>query len=167
MSKHRHIRVFDYVNQPYARVRDLLQSDPLTAFRKATRSAEQRAEHVAAQLQVELGSVRVATDIDIKIHGMEERPAVGRNGPVTRVQFEWRAAESPHLFPLMRAEVAVYPLTATETQLEFSGDYEPPLKLFGTVIDALVGHRIAEVSVHHFVGEVNSYLRTALSETTP
>lgn len=163
MATSRHLRVFDYVNQPYARVRDLLKDDPKAAFSKATKSAEERAEHVAAELHVALGAVRVAAEIEISIQRMEETPASGRSGPVTRLQFEWKAATSPHLFPLMRAELAVYPLTATETQLEFSGDYEPPLKLFGTVVDALVGHRIAEASVHRFLGEVNSYLKGALA----
>ena len=158
-----HIRVFDYVNQPYDRVRDLLTSDPKAVFARATKSAEARAENVAAQLRVELGAVRVATDIEISIERVEETPASGRKAPVTRVQFEWKAAESPHLFPLMSAELSVYPLTATETQLEFSGDYEPPLKLFGSVVDALVGHRIAEAAVHRFVSEVNSYLKAALA----
>lgn len=162
MATSRHLRVFDYVNQPYDSVRGLLKGHPQALFAKATKSAEERAENVAAQLRVELGAVRVATDIAIRIHSVEETPASGRKGPVTRVQFEWEAAESPHLFPLMRAELAAYPLTATETQLEFSGDYEPPLKLFGTVVDALVGHRIAEAAVHRFVSEVNSYLKAAL-----
>lgn len=164
MGKSRPIRVFDYVNQPYAKVRDLLKQDPLAAFANATKSAEQRAEHVAAQLHVSLGAVRVAADIHIKIHGIEETPAAGRTGPITRIRFEWEAAESPRLFPLMRADLLVYPLTATETQLEFSGDYQPPLKLFGTVVDALVGHRVAEASVHRFVAEVNAYLKRVLAE---
>ena len=163
MGTSKQIRVFDYVNQPYARVRDLLRNDPLAAFTRATKSAEERANSVAAQLQVSLGAVRVATDIEIKMQGTEETPPSGRMGPVTRLHFEWEAAESPRLFPLMRAEIAIYPLTATETQLEFSGDYEPPLKVFGAVIDALVGHRIAEASVHRFVSEVNAYLKTALA----
>jgi hypothetical protein len=163
MARNRQIRVFDYVNQPYVRVRDLLTKDPLAAFTQATKSAEKRAENVAAQLQVAVGSVRVAADIHIRILGIEETPVSGRVGPVTHLRFEWEAAESPNLFPLMRAELMVYPLTATETQLEFSGDYEPPLKLFGTVVDALVGHRIAEASVHKFVSEVNSYLKAVLA----
>ena len=163
MPQSRQIRVFDYVNQPYARVRDFLKKDPVAAFTRATKSAEERAENVAAQLEVALGAVRFATDIEIKILGIEETPASGRTGVMTHVRFEWAAAESPRLFPLMRAELAVYPLTGTETQLEFSGDYKPPLKLFGTVVDALVGHRIAEASVHRFVSEVNSYLRSALA----
>lgn len=163
MAQSRQIRVFDYVNQPYARVRDFLKKDPLVVFRKATKIAEERAENVAAQLKINLGAVRVATDIEIKLLGVEETPASGRIGPVTHVRFEWEAAESPGLFPLMRADLALYPLTGTETQLEFSGDYEPPLKLFGTVVDALVGRRIAEASVHRFVSEVNSHLKSALA----
>ena len=53
----------------------------------------------------------------------------------------------------MTAVLAVYPLTATETQLDFSGQYDPPLGAVGDAVDALVGHRIAEASVHRFVTE--------------
>jgi hypothetical protein len=31
------------------------------------------------------------------------------------------------------------------------------------MVDALVGHRVAEASVHRFVSEVNSYLKTTLA----
>jgi hypothetical protein len=68
----------------------------------------------------------------------------------------------PRLFPLMKAEISVYPLTATETQLDFSGLYEPPLGPLGKAANAIVGHRIAEVSVHRFVNDVAEYLRQAL-----
>jgi hypothetical protein len=163
MSKSRHIRCFEYVNQPYPKVRDAMQTDPLVFFSRATKSAAARADDVAAELHVDIGGVKVATDIEIKIHSIEETQGTGRSGPVTRLHLEWKAAESPHLFPLMRAELALYPLTAKETQLDFSGDYEPPLKLFGTAVDALVGRRVAEASIHRFVSEVSSYLRAALA----
>jgi hypothetical protein len=64
----------------------------------------------------------------------------------------------------MKAELSVYPLTATETQLDFSGLYEPPLGVLGKAVNAVVGHRIAEVSVHRFVSEVAEYLRQALAK---
>ena len=82
-----------------------------------------------------------------------------------RLMLEWEAAKSPHLFPFMRAELSIYPLTATETQLDFSGYYNPPFGPLGNVINTLVGHRIAEVSVHRFVTDVAGYLRTTLAET--
>jgi hypothetical protein len=84
------------------------------------------------------------------------------NAPYERV----RAAltkNAPAVFrSVMKAELAIYPLTATETQLDFFGRYQPPLGWLGTAVDALAGHRIAEASVHRFVSEVAHYLRTEL-----
>jgi hypothetical protein len=82
--------------------------------------------------------------------------------PVTRLRLEWEAATRPRLFPLMKAELSIYPLTATETQLDFSGLYKPPFGALGKAMNAIVGHRIAEVSVHRFVSDVAEYLRQVL-----
>jgi hypothetical protein len=76
---------------------------------------------------------------------------------------EWEAAKMPRLFPFMKAELAIYPLTATETQLDLSGHYEPPLGLLGDAMNAIAGHRIAEASVHRFLTDVAAYLRKALA----
>jgi hypothetical protein len=62
----------------------------------------------------------------------------------------------------MSAELSIYPLTATETQLDFLGRYEPPLGAVGGAVDAVVGHRIAEASVHRFLSDVAAYLRRSL-----
>jgi len=61
----------------------------------------------------------------------------------------------------MKGTLAAYPITSTETQLDFSGHYAPPmgLGLMGKAIDAIVGRRIAEASVHSFVSEVAAFLR--------
>jgi hypothetical protein len=83
--------------------------------------------------------------------------------PVTRLQLEWQAAKMPNLFPLMKAELSIYPLTASETQLDFLGLYEPPFGAVGKAMNAIVGHRIAEVSVHRFVSDVTAYLRQVLA----
>ena len=82
--------------------------------------------------------------------------------PATRLQLEWEAARMPRLFPIMKADLSIYPLTATETQLDFKGVYEPPLGPLGEAVNAIVGHRIAEVSVHRFVSDVAGYLRKTL-----
>ena len=68
----------------------------------------------------------------------------------------------PRLFPLVKANLSIYPLTATETQLDFKGLYEPPLGPLGKALNAMVGHRIAEVSVHRFLSDVAEYLRKTL-----
>src|SRR6476660_9150106 len=79
--------------------------------------------------------------------------------PVTRIPIAWSAAQRAILFPIMNAELSVYPLTETETQLDFLGRYEPPLGIVGDALDATVGHRIAEASVHRLVADVANYLR--------
>jgi len=160
------IRCFDYVNHPYERVREILARDALDVFQRATRVAASRADAVASALHVQVGTLEVGAEIAISVKGMKEEDPAGRTlAPGTRLHLEWESARSPRLFPLMQAELAFYPLTATETQLDFTGHYLPPLGILGSAIDAAIGHRIAEASVHRFVADVADYLRRTLSES--
>ena len=162
MNKGRHIQCYDYVNHPYEKVRDALRANAVPIFSRATMGASARAEHIAAQLHVNVGAIDVATDIEIVVHQVEDTPRVGKTSPGMRVLFEWKAKKSSRFFPLMHAELRVFPLTGSETQLEFSGHYDPPLGIFGGAVDAIVGNRIADASIHRFVSEVAEYLRTEL-----
>jgi hypothetical protein len=162
MSKGPEIRCYDYVNRPYEQVRKALIKDALAVFQSATKAAASRARSVASELRVEVAGIGVEADIIISVTQIEEKEAGGVDGPVTRLQLEWQAAKMPSLFPLMKAELSIYPLTATETQIDFSGLYEPPLGALGRAANAIAGHRIAEVSVHRFVSDVAEYLRQTL-----
>jgi hypothetical protein len=82
---------------------------------------------------------------------------------VTRIPIEWEAAHRPLWFPFMSGVLSVYRITATETQLDFVGIYEPPLGKVGGALDAMVGHKIAEASVHRFVEDVAVFLRKNLA----
>ena len=163
MSKGREIRCYDYVNHPYPQVRDALSKDALAVFQSATKAATSRAESVAAELRVDISGIALEADIVISVKKVEEQTSE-MSGPVTRLQLEWEAAKMPGLFPLMKAELSIYPLTASETQLDFSGVYEPPLGAVGKALNAVAGYRLAEVSVHRFVSDVARYLRQALAE---
>lgn len=163
MSKGREIRCYDYVNHAYETVRDALREDALSVFQAATRGAASRAESIAAELRVNVAGLEVAKEIAIKVVNVQEDTSAA--SPKTVLQIEWEAAQSPELFPLMNAELSIYPLTRTETQLDFAGLYEPPAGALGGAIDSIVGHRIAEVSVHRFVEDVASYLRSSLAQT--
>jgi hypothetical protein len=164
MSKAKTIRVYDYINHPYEIVRAKLTEGALEVFRGATKVAAQRAQSVASELHVNFAGIEVGTDISIAVKSVEELPKNISAPPLTRLQLEWEAAKLPRLFPFMKAELTVYPLTATETQLDLSGSYEPPLGVLGSVIDSVVGHRIAEASVHQFIKDVAVYLRAELSK---
>jgi hypothetical protein len=162
MNKRLEIRFYDYVNHPYERVRDTLKKDALAVFQSATKAAASRAQSVAAELHVDIGGIGVKTDIKIAVKNVEEKAAAPGSTPATRLLVEWEAATMPRLFPLMKGELSIYPLTSTETQLDFSGVYEPPFGAAGKAMNAIVGHRIAEASVHRFVEDVAGYLRQSL-----
>ena len=162
MSESKRIRSYDYVNHPYDKVRDALSANTTTVFQAATKAATSRASSLASELRINLAGITVGADVRISVTSIAESHDVGAAGPSTVIHFEWEAANMPHLFPFMKAELAMYPLTPTETQLDFSGIYEPPLGFLGSAMNAMVGHRIAEGSVHRFVADVAQYLRTSL-----
>ena len=162
-DKGRKIRCYDYVNHPYERVRDALKQDALIVFQAATKTAASRAQSVAAELRVDFAGIGVKTDIKIGVKNVDEKAGSSASMPTTKLTLEWEAAKMPRLFPLMKGDLFVYPLTATETQLDFSGVYRPPFGTVGKTMNAIVGHRIAEVSVHRFVTDVAGYLRRELA----
>jgi hypothetical protein len=155
----REIRSFDYVNHPYSAVRDAIVKDPAGVLRAATNAAASRARAVAVALHVNIGPLDIATEIAVTVGKISEQTHDTPISQVTRIPIAWSAAQRAALFPIMNAELSVYPLTATETQLDFLGRYEPPLGVVGDALDATVGHRIAEASVHRLVSDVATYLR--------
>ena len=158
------VRSYDYVNHPYAIVREVLVADPSGIFKAATRAAAARARSVAAELRVTIAGVDVAAEIVVSIGTIEDGASGPHGMPLTRIPVSWEAATHPRFFPLMTSVLTIYPLTATETQLDFLGHYDPPLGVVGEAMDALVGHRIAEASVHRFISDVAQYLRDYLAK---
>ena len=119
MSTGREIRSYDYVNHPYERVRDALRQNALTVFQSATKAAASRAQSVAAELHVDFGGMGVKTDIKISVRNIEEKIADATSTPITRLLLEWEAATMPGLFPLMKGELSVYPLTSNRNPVGF------------------------------------------------
>ncbi len=161
-----YIRVYDYVNQPYQKVKELLSADTANVFRNATKVAALRARTVASELHVNIAGIEVGTDISIIVKGIKDQPKRVMAPETTSIELEWEASKMPHLFPFMTAELNIYPLTSTETQLVLEGAYTPPLGLLGKALDAVVGKRIAEASVHQFIKDVAVYLRDEIAEGT-
>src|SRR5215472_7783461 len=77
MTSGSEIRRYDYVNHPYARVRDALKRNALAVFHSATKAAVSRLESVAAELHIDLGTVGVQKDITISMKNVEENPLPG------------------------------------------------------------------------------------------
>jgi hypothetical protein len=164
MARAKEIRSYDYVNRPYARVRDALRGSAVAVFHAATKAASGRAEDVAAALRINVAGLEIQKDVVIEVGAAEEQRSRAVRTMVTRIPLKWAAAKSARLFPLMQAELSVYALTAAETQLDLLGRYRPPLGALGKALDAIAGHRIAEACVHQFLADVAEYLRRSLPE---
>lgn len=152
---------FDYVNQPYLRVRDAVLANPHEIFRHATAAA---AAH-AATLHVRLAGIDLGTDVALQITGVENDHAYDR--PATTLMIEWQAVNKPRMLPSMKATLGIFALSATETQLELRGHYHLPMGKLGGWLDDAVGHRLAEASVTRLLREVAGWLREALAVATP
>lgn len=151
------IRCFDYVNHSYEKVCEALTTHSNEIFHEATKSAETRAESVAAGLHVKIAGVEIGKEILIDVKSYVDIES-NRKQQMT-VNLDWKAASASQLFPTMAAHLHVYPITGSETQLDLQGEYEPPFGIVGKAVNAMIGHRIAEASVHHFLSEVADYLR--------
>ncbi len=162
MTEPRQLRTYAYVNRPYETVRAALHQRPLEILKQATTSAGARASSLAASLRVGVGGIQVGVGLSVQVKAVRDEDGVAGLGPVTRVQLGWEAANAASFFPVMSAELSAWPLSASETQLEIEGTYRPPLGAVGTAIDAVVGHRIADASVHTLLEDIVEQLRREL-----
>jgi hypothetical protein len=156
-----HLHSYQYVNRPFASVRAALATDAKGVFHRATTSAAKRATAIAASLKIEIAGVEVGKDIDLTIVSYDadaHAPGDART-PAARFVLAWKAKDGASFFPTMQGELAVYPLSPTETQLDFDGTYTPPLGAIGAAADAIVGHRVARASVARFLDDVAERLR--------
>jgi hypothetical protein len=162
MSEPKPLRCYEYVNRPYERVRGLLRDRGMELFQRATATAGARAEELVSTLRVDIGGIEIGVDARIHIAGVRDEAWITGLSPVTRMTVSWEAARRTALFPSMQAELSAWPLFATETQLEISGLYTPPLGLVGKAMDAVVGHRVAEATVHRFLEDIVEQIRREL-----
>lgn len=164
MAEGRAIRVYDYVDQPYERVRAALLEEASAIFSRATSVAGERAHKLESGLRVNVAGLQIRKEIAIEVSGFREtEQSTSGFTRETRIELRWKAADDPGLFPTMKAELALYPLSSTETQLDLTGHYTPPLGPLGAALDVLIGHRVAEACVHQFVVDVAEQLRRELA----
>ena len=162
MSKELHC--YEYVNRPFERVRSALADDAVGLFERATQTAAGRARALVSTLKASIAGLEVGKNVVIRVTGVQPVEAPGHIAPgALRLDLEWQAETGATLFPSMRASLLAYPLSATETQLDLRGTYDPPGGVLGSAADRLVGHRIAEASVHRFLNEVASRLSQELA----
>jgi hypothetical protein len=155
----RELRCYDYVNRPYAVVRDALRRDLVGIFERATTPAAPTTK--GPELKARIGSISVGVPISVRVVSVGDIQRWGQDA--TRFELEWKAAERAALFPTMIAHLDIYALGSQETQLDLEGVYDPPLGVIGDAGDAIAAHAVAETAVRRFVEEVGAYLRDHLA----
>jgi hypothetical protein len=151
------LHCYDYVNQPFETVRRAVLANPKALFAQATSTGK------GAQLHVRFGAIELGAGIEVTVAGIEEKREDFAK-PSTSIAIEWHGEHRAALFPVMTARLVLYPLTPTETQIELTGEYAPPLGVVGEAIDAVALRRFAQESVAAFVREIATYLRRSLAE---
>jgi hypothetical protein len=157
------LHCYDYVNQPYERVRERLLEDPRRLLQRASKVAAARAQALRAQLRGVARPLEPGAQFELRVSSIEGARAP-LDEPSRRFLHELRADRATAVFPVMHAILRAYPLTPTETQLELEGTYAPPATVTGegTATDditAVMGRRIAEASMLRFIQEVAVHLR--------
>jgi hypothetical protein len=153
MSETHAIHCYEYVNRPYGAVSEALVKDAVGLFERATTSATGRAHSLVSTLKVRIAGFEVGKKVVVEVKRVDRHAhAPGHMAPeATQLQIDWRAETATALFPAMHATLTIYPLGPNETQLDLQGTYDPPGGAFGDVADRLLGHRIADASVHTFL----------------
>jgi hypothetical protein len=163
MSPRRSRRCFEYVNRPFAIVERALATDPIPLLVGGTAS-EATDPGTEVHLRVDLGPIEIGAGVTVEVKSWAKR--IDPLAPRSTFELTWRATRASRAFPELRAELAIYPLSATETQLDLTFDYQPPLGLVGEAIDALAMHHVAEASFERFLRDVAAHLRQVLPEPT-
>ena len=76
----------------------------------------------------------------------------------------WSDATHPGAFPEMQGEIRLVEHGDNVTDLEFTGEYEPPLGVLGAAGDTLAGHRVAEHTVDEAMVRLARAFEAAVSE---
>ena len=96
-----------------------------------------------------LGLPKVAVSRDVIVTVGDPQ----RKRSLTRIPISWRVPESD-AFPVFQGFFEVQPLSSYDVQIALLGYYHAPFGTIGAVFDAILGRRIAEVTVEHLVEEI-------------
>jgi hypothetical protein len=153
---------YGYVKRPFQEVRDILHRDPRKVLQQATHAGATHAQDIYTELRFGDG-VRMGVDVSVSVARIRDgQPVEGQpNLDATFLDLTWEAASAPALFPLMHATLSAWPVVSTDTQLVIEGHYDPPLGFIGAAVDAALGHRVAQATVHRFLEDVINYLGRA------
>jgi len=88
-----------------------------------------------------------------------------RKRSLTRIPISWRVPNSD-AFPVFAGFIEVQPLSSYDVQIALLGYYHAPYGGVGVVFDAILGRRIAEVTIARLVDEIGAAMEEPVSAST-
>jgi cell division ATPase FtsA len=161
MATKTQVRWQERIDRPYQAVHDVLLANSRQIFHESTHAAETRAGENIVDLHTNIAGVEVHREVLIDI--LKQTEVESEDERRTIIDLEWKSADATYLFPTMKAQLHVLPV-GERAQLDFRGEYDPPMGVVGRAIDAAMGAKVAESSVKHFLEEVVEHLRNVIPE---
>jgi hypothetical protein len=139
-----------YVELPlgFGAVEEALLDAPVSWLPGLLRAAEDRGQHLLAEVGFNVDTRRIDKEVEIQIG------EANRSAHVTALPMTWRATGAERLFPQLDADLEIAALGSGRTQLSISARYRAPLGPVGTVLDKALLHRVAEATLKDFVDGV-------------
>jgi hypothetical protein len=148
---------YEYVERKANEIVGLLQRAKPEIFQAATQMAVTKTSQLHSLLHVQIAGLEIGKEVEIEVGEARD------DGQTALFPVRWRATGQDWLFPSMKGEIEVTALDnfAPLTQVALRGRYRPPASLIGALGDAVIGHRLAEAAVRHFVLDLARRLATA------
>jgi hypothetical protein len=151
------IRYYVELPHPRAALEQALLSVPATVIPGLAIVADDRGQHLLAEVGFALDGHRVSKHVEIEIG----EPTMGSER--TWIPISWRATGPTGLFPVLDAELELASLGAHLTQLSISARYQPPLGFVGRTMDKALLARVAEATIKDFLDRLASAVEAAIA----
>jgi len=151
------IRYYVELPHPRAALEEALLSVPESLIPSIARFADDRGEHLLADVGFRIDGRRLSKTVEIDVG----KPVA--SATKTWIPIAWRATGPSSLFPVLDAELEFASLGTQLTQLSLSGRYQPPLGLVGRTIDKALLSRVAEATIKDFVDRLGRAIEAAVT----
>lgn len=142
---------------PRADLEEALLSVPETLIPGIAIVADDRGQHLLADLGFALDGHRVSKQVQIGVGKPVESAAR------TWIPISWRATGPTGFFPVLDGELELASLGPRLTQLSLSGRYQPPLGLVGRTMDKALLSRVAEATIKDFIDRLAGAIEAAVT----
>ena len=145
-------------NVPFETVVDQFQCDAPGLIRMATDAAADK----ASEIVMTLDSRWAWFDVHEQVRAHVGEFSRGRTD--AQLELSWAAEAGKRLLPGVDGRVTLFAMSTAHTEVGFSGNFVPPPGLLGNASGVLLGRRVAEASVGHFLDQMVTHLERSAEQ---